>query len=199
MSAGPATLEALAEDQRFDNQLELVRQHWAAARRLWIDNPNPLKVARLGPDLAPDFIFDAGMPGLATIRPTRDDRFEFAEDGLTAVIVPCYDTIPGILDANPGRHVEELRDLVAVDLDRPDRYWRRRGEALVLGAAYLEIARQECEPITVFKNPMSWLGSAGAGIVVLDLDWARNLLLGVRCFDGRGHELGRSTLALTWS
>ncbi|MCZ6542525.1 MAG: hypothetical protein O6768_02555, partial [Planctomycetota bacterium] len=31
------------------------------------------------------------------------------------------------------RHVEELRDLVAVDLDHPDRFWRRRGEALLLG------------------------------------------------------------------
>ena len=83
------------------------------------------------------------MPGLADIRPIRDGRFEFAEGGLTAIILPAYDCIPGMLDANPERHVEHLVDLVAVDLDHPDRYWRRRGKALVLGAALLEIASQE--------------------------------------------------------
>ena len=46
-----------------------------------------------------------------------------------------------------------------------------------MGNAYLEIAAQECEPITVFRTPMSWLLGAGAGIVVLDWTWARDLLL----------------------
>ncbi len=30
----------------------------------------------------------------------------------------------------------------------------------------------------VFKTPMSWLRSGGAGVVVLDWDWACDLLLG---------------------
>ena len=30
----------------------------------------------------------------------------------------------------------------------------------------------------VFKNPMNWLRSGGDGIVMLDWDWARDLLLG---------------------
>ena len=119
------------------------------------------------------------MPGLAKIRPTRDGRFEFVEDGLTAVIIPVYNTIPGILGTNADRHVEHLVDLVAVDVDRPDKFWRRRGEALVLGLAYLEIAGQEGEPVPVFKNPMTWLRSGGDGIVVLDWDWAWDLLLGL--------------------
>ncbi len=67
--------------------------------------------------------------------------------------------------------------MVAVDLDYPDRFWRRRGKALVLGNAYLEIAGQEGEPVPVFSNPLSWLRSGGAGIVVLDWDYARDLLL----------------------
>ncbi len=118
------------------------------------------------------------MPGLATISVPRCDTFEFAETGRPALIIPCYDTIPGNLDANVERHVEHLVDLVAVDLDRPDRFWRRRDEALVLGLAYLEIAGQEGEPIMVFKNPLTWLRSGGAGIVVLDWDWTWDLLLG---------------------
>ena len=79
--------------------------------------------------------------------------------------------------ANPAAHVEHLVDLVAVDLNHPDRFWRRRGKALILGAAYLEIARQEGEPVPVFSTPLSWFRSGGAGVVVLDWGWARDLLL----------------------
>ncbi len=155
----------------------LVGEHWRSVRQLWLNTPDPLRVARLEPDLPHDFWFGAGLPGLAKIKPTRDGRFEFAEDGRAALIVPAYDVIPGMLDANAERHVEDLRDLVAVDLDHPERLWRRRGRALVLGNAFLEIAGQEGEPVPVFRNPLSWIRSAGAGIVVLDWDYARDLLL----------------------
>ena len=67
--------------------------------------------------------------------------------------------------------------MVAVDLDYPDRFWRRRGKALVLGNAYLEIAGQEYEPVPIYRNPMTWLRGAGAGVCVLDWDYARDLLL----------------------
>ncbi len=174
MNAG---LEKMVAEGRADHQIVLVREHWSAVRRLWLDTPDPLKAARLGPDLPPDFWMTAGMPGLATVRSTGGDRFEFAPDGRTALIIPAYDCIAGMLDANPSRHVEELRDLVAVDLDRPDRFLRRRGEAVVLGTAFLEVAGQECAPITVFKNPLTWIRSGGAGISILDWDYARNLLL----------------------
>ena len=117
------------------------------------------------------------MPGIASIQPAGGARFEFAGSGETALIVPCYDTIPGMLDANPERHVEHLRDLVTVDLDHPDRFWRRRGDAVVLGNAYLEIAGETCAPIPVFKTPLSWLAAAGAGICILDWDYARDILL----------------------
>ena len=183
-----ASFEALVAQGRFDRQIELVREHWTAVRHMWLDTLEPLRAARLGSDLPADFWFGAGMPGLAGIRPTRDGRFEFAEDGLTAVIVPAYDCIPGMLDANPERHVEELRDLVAADLDHPERYWRRRGEALVLGSVYLEIAGQEGEPVPVFSTPMSWLRSGGAGVAVLDWEWVPDLLL--------GHELIAEDVAL---
>ena len=193
------TLQALARDQRFDCQLALVRQHWAAVRHLWLSDPEPhaddharfLQAPDIGKfqsQLPPNFWIGCGMPGIASIKPTRDGRFEFTEDGLTVVIVPSYDTIPGNLDANAERHVEHLVDLVAVDVDHPDHFWRRRGEALVLGSAYLEIAGQEGEPVPVFKNPMSWLKSGGTGVVILDWDWARDLLL--------GHELIAEALDL---
>jgi len=168
------TLEALVQDHRFDRQLQLVDEHWCAVRRLWLVDVN---AARIKSDLPEDFLLGCGMPGIASIKPTTGGKFEFTEDGLTAVIVPVYDTIPGNLDANPERHVEHLIDLVAVDLDCPDRFWRRRGETVVMGNAFLEIAGQEGEPVPVFKNPLTWLRAGGAGIVVLDWDWARDLLL----------------------
>ena len=49
VSAGLVTLEMLATAERFDRQLELVREHWAAVRALWLGTPDPLRVARLGP------------------------------------------------------------------------------------------------------------------------------------------------------
>ena len=171
-------LEDAAAERCFDRQLALVRQYWTAVRHLWLDNPDVLAARKLRSELPEEFYIGAGMPGLAPIRPTRDGRFECVDDGLTAVVIPCYDTIPGILDANAERHVEHLVDLVAVDVDHPDRFWRRRGDALVLGAAFLEIAGQEGEPITVFKTPLSWRGSGGAGVAILDWAWAPDLLLG---------------------
>ncbi len=172
-------LEDAAAERHFDRQLALVREHWTAARHFWLDDPDIPAARKLRADLPGEFWIGCGMPGLARIGPTRDGRFEFTEYGRTAVIIPVYDTIPGLLVANAARHVEHLVDLVAVDLDHPGRLYRRRGEALVLGAAYLEIARQDGEPVPVFKNSMNWLKSGGDGIVVLDWDWARDLLLGL--------------------
>ena len=180
MSARPVTLEVLAQDQHFDRQIALVREHWRAVRQLWLEDDHVRAGAQaLRADLPRDFWIGCGMPGLANIRPTRDGRFEFTGggDGAAAVIIPAYTTIPGLLVANAARHVAHLVDLVAVDLDRPDKFWRRRGEALVLGVAFLEIAGQEGEPVPVFKTPMSWLRSGGAGIAVIDWAWARDLLL----------------------
>ncbi len=187
MSAGPVTLETLAEAERFDRQLALVREHWTSVRHLWLDNPGVPAARKLRADLPQDFYVGAGMPGLATVTECGH-RFEFAEDGRTAGIIPAFDAIPGILDANPERHVEHLVDLVAVDLDRPDRFWRRRGESLVLGSAYLDLAADFGEPVPVFRNPMSWLRSGGAGIVVLDWNYVSDLLL--------GHELIAEDLEL---
>ena len=177
MNAAPLTLDVLASDRHFDRQLVLVREHWASVRHLWIEDPGPA-ASKLRADLPPDFMLGCGMPGIGRIGPTRDGRFEFAEDGKAAVIVPCYAGLPDLLGANAERHVEYLLDLVAVDLANPDRFRLRRGEALVLGNAFLEIAGQIGAPVSVLRNPLTWLLAGGAGVVVLDWDWAPDILLG---------------------
>ncbi len=170
-------LDTMCAEIAFEQRLDLVREHWPPVRHLWLEDPDVPAARKLRSELPAGFYIGAGMPGLAPIRPIRGGRFEFTEDGRAAVIIPAYDTIPGLLDASAERHVEHLVDLVAVDLDRPERHWRRRGEALVLGAAYLDIAAHEGEPVPVFKTPLSWLRSGGAGVVVLDWSWAREVLV----------------------
>ena len=171
------TLEDLAAEGRFVSQLELVREHWAAVRRLFLDDSDLDPAADIRSNLPAEFWLDCGMPGLATVSKFAD-RFEFAADGRPAIIVPCYDTLPDLLQADPERHIAHLIDLVAVDVDQPDQFWCRRGEALILGAVYLEIAGQEGEPVPVFHNPLAWLRAGGEGIVILDWAWAPDLLLG---------------------
>ena len=173
----PRTLEDLAAEGRFLSQIGLVGEHWAAVRHLWLGDSDLDPGADIRSNLPDEFWLDCGMPGLATVSKFAD-RFEFAAEGRPAIIVPCYDTIPDLLGADAERHVEHLIDLVAVDVDQPDRFWCRRGEALVLGSAYLEIAGQEGEPVPVFRNPLAWLKAGGEGVVVLDWAWAWDLLLG---------------------
>ena len=176
MSAG---IDQMIAEGRFDRQVELVGEHWSSCRHLWLEHAEPLRAARLGDDLDPHVWWGTGLPGLAPIKPIHNGRFEFVDvdAGREGLIVPCYDGLPGLLGTNPERHVAELHDLIAVDVNHPERFWRRRGEALILGWAYLEIAGQEREPVPVFKNPISWLRSGGAGITILDWNYARDLLL----------------------
>ncbi len=172
-----AALQDGLRNRRLESQLQLVGEYWSSVRRLWLEAPPP--PGELLGGLPDDFWTGVGMPGLANILPIGSERFEFVEDGLTAIILPAYDTIPGLVVASAEHHVEELRDLVAVDRGHPDRFWRRRGNALVLGNAYLEIASQEGGPVPVYRNPLTWFRAAGDGIVVLDWEYARDLLTGL--------------------
>ena len=179
MSTAPRTLEDLAAEERFASQHELVRKHWSSVRRLWLNDSDIDPAGHIRSDLPPEFWIGCGMPGSANVRHTEKGLFEFAEDGQPAIIVPCYDGLPGLLDANPERHVEQLIDLVAVDADQPDRFWLRCGKALILGSAYLDLAVEYDAPLPVYRNPITWFKSCGDGIVVLDWDWAPDLLHGL--------------------
>jgi hypothetical protein len=185
-----AAITALIAQGRFDRQFALVREHWASVRRLWIEEMSQA-LGHLRSDLPEDFMLGVGMPGIASVQPTDDGLFTFAEGGVPAVILPAYDGIPGLLDANPERHVEHLLDLVAFDVENPDRFWRRRADALLLGNAFLEIAGETRAPVPVFKTPMSWLRAGGAGVCILDWDWARDLLLDLELI-AEDLELGSS-------
>lgn len=172
-----AALQDGLRDYHLGSQFQLVREHWLSVRQLWLEtSPPPGQV--LG-GLPHDFWTGVGMPGLANILPIGNDRFEFADTGREAIILPCYDTIPGNVVASAKGHIEHLVDLVAVNVGQHDHFSRRRGDALILGNAYLEIAAQEGAPLPVFSNPLTWFRAGGDGIVVLDWEQARELLTGL--------------------
>ncbi len=50
------TLQALVRDQRFDCQVQLVREHWTSVRRLWLDSAVPPGATRIRSDLPDDFL-----------------------------------------------------------------------------------------------------------------------------------------------
>ncbi len=178
MNTTPATLESLTANHRFERQIALVRHHWKSHRNLWQESSDPVAARRIRANVPTDWMLGCGLVGLARVEP-MGGRFEFAEEGRPAMILGVYDAIPGLLGTNARLAVEHILDLVAVDLDRPERFWRYSDRALVLGLAYLEIARQEGEPVPVYRNPLTWLRSGGDGIVVLDWAWAWDLLLGL--------------------
>ena len=171
-----AALQDGLRDHRLESQIQLVGEHWSSVRRLWLGTPDFLVNKKLLGGLPDDFWTGCGMPGLATVT-EFGHRFEFADNGREAIILPCYDTIPGLVVASAKAHVDHIVDLVAVDVDQHDNFSRRRGNALVLGSAYLEIASQDDEPLPVYRNPINWFRTGGNGIVVLDWDYARDLLL----------------------
>ena len=119
-------LQDCVREHRLDRQIELVREHWTSVRHFWLDAPSG---SRIRSDLPDDFMVGCGMPGLANIEPTDTEVFRFAERGLTAVVIPAYDTIPGNLDANAERHVEHLAAARAAPADRESLYMIAQAEA----------------------------------------------------------------------
>ncbi len=98
---------------------------------------------------------DPLMVGMAPIEAHRGGLFDITDDGDLAVLLPVgeWDGLNWVLD-----------DIVAFYLDRPDRWWRRRGDADVLGT----VNGFEIEPRRLHKTPLDWLKSEGAGVCILD-------------------------------
>ena len=103
------------------------------------------------------------MCGAAKIRPDGD-LYQPDDDGLEAVILPCFDA-------------GETSDLLAFAPDAPERYWLRLGQAAYLGGDALGDAVMD-EPVRVFRSPLAWLraGAPADGLVVLDDEIARREL-----------------------
>ena len=85
---------------------------------------------------------------------------------------------------------EGLLDLLAIDPTRPDCWWLRRGQALLLGSIYVDLAIEAGCALPVYANPMSWLRANAEGVVILDWNAAPALLLDASEFLAEDLALG---------
>ncbi len=98
--------------------------------------------------------------GAGRITTTSAGVFEFHDDGELALIVP-----EGVPEW-PGW--AEVHDLIAFKLDSPTRWWRRRGDADLLGA--FNITPWRLSPLVIHETPLSWLQAGADGICIVDWD-----------------------------
>ncbi len=114
--------------------------------------------------------------GLAKTQP-MGKFYEPHDVGEYAVIVPVMDD-------------DELVDLIAFDLPQPDRWWLRRGDTCLLGAAALDHLYLGAE-LQVRRNPLSWLQNHTEGCVVLDWPRAADRLRSIATLDAADIEHGQ--------
>ena len=128
-------------------------------------NTNTSMLGKLGIDL--NSIYAMGeVLGLLHITPSTDGLYECTEDGKPALIVAALD-VPWT-----GNYKPTVFDLAAFYPEEPDRWWLRRGEAVVLGQDYIDAARDPnrltpAEPVPIFRNPLRWLQAGCQGAVLL--------------------------------
>ena len=105
----------------------------------------------------PDKAISQHMVGMARIQPHRGGLFDVVDDGDLAVLQPVgeWDGLNWVLE-----------DLVAFHLDRPDRWWLRRGAVQILGAQ--NIRPEPVFPLTLHDTPLSWLQAGAGGVCVID-------------------------------
>lgn len=94
--------------------------------------------------------------GVASVRPDGNNLY-----------VPDLDgpILAGVVAVIPH---DEIIDLIAIDLRRPDRWRRRIGVADLLGESNLIGLNFTGEPITVHPGLAEWLNADGAGVAVLE-------------------------------
>ena len=160
----------LAEQERW----VLFSEYATTVRR--IEGRHLLDLMSLG---APWGFWDnCGAPGVASIRALGEGRFDLSENGCSVVILPVYDSETPAW-APLERRFDGLLDLLAFEPTRPDCWWLRRGQAVLLGSIYLPLVLDEGCALPLYSNPLNWLRADGEGVVVLDWEMAPALLCDV--------------------
>ena len=118
-----------------------------------------------------------GFVGLSRIS-ISDVRYEPAEDGPLAVVIPVADA--------PWSEERVVYDLLAFLKDVPSRCWSRLGNARCLGRWHLRDAAWNAahpirgdEPVIAYPTPLDWLRGDCAGFCCLHEDWLGYELIGV--------------------
>lgn len=120
-----------------------------------------------------------GFLGLSRIS-ISDVRYEPAEDGPLAIVLPVTDT--------PWEQEPVAYDLLAFLRDVPTRCWSRLGNARTLGRWHLDdaafktawpIRGDNQDPVIAFPSPLEWLRGDCAGFCCLHEDWLAFETVGV--------------------
>ena len=179
------TLKAIAAELAEEERWALFREYAATVRR--IEGRHLSHFMSLG---APQgFWNNTGAPGVGSIRRLQDGCFEFAENGRSVAVLPVYDSATPAW--SPLEHrFDGLLDLLAFDPTQPERWWLRRGQALLLGSIYVGLALEADSALPIYANPMSWIKANAEGVVVLDWEAAPSLLLDASEFLAEDVALG---------
>ena len=179
------TLEQMAAELAEQDRWALFREYAETVRR--VEGQHLYSLMSLG---APrDFWINCGAPAPAPIRPLPEGRFEFTDGGDAAVILPVYDSQTPAW-APLEQRFEGLLDLLAFDPGDPDRWWLRRGQAVLLGSIYVSLALEARCALPVYSNAPNWLQADGEGVMVLDWAMAPALLCDVEEFLAENVDLG---------
>ena len=107
------------------------------------------------------------MIGVAEAETSPSGLYEPNDDGESILVVaegcpaaPIWDT---------------LDDLIAFKPQEPGRWWRRCGEAKILGA--YNVRSEPVFPLTIHETPLSWLRSGARGICIVDWSFDPERLL----------------------
>ena len=110
---------------------------------------------RHGIDLAAIEV-SAGIPVLAALRYQPDRSFDL-DGGTPSIVIEAWADDFG-----------DVLDLVAWPLEKPAKFARLYGRAVVLGGAALGSAGSDDGPLRVHRTPLSWLQAGCVGLVLLD-------------------------------
>ena len=188
-----ASLQDLAANplavEYYHQHLDLVCDDAAMA---WLAKQGVSHAARLA----------AGNLGLSEVETARDGLYQPSpHNGRRAFITPVYGPVRPLEVAVIDPDAATPIDLVAWHMDQPNRWWLRRGTAVLLGEIEIVYAETYGEPIRIYRTPLDWLKAGGEGVVILDWTEAwfhlRGLKLGAEDHQ-HGEELQRR-LRPPWS
>jgi hypothetical protein len=124
----------------------------------------------------PTNLVNVGGVVVQSIETFRDGTYEPSEDGMVAFVACAFvGPAPGprnrTANALNGGEVE-VADLVAWNPSKPDEWWCREGGATFLGASAFETAHFcHRRPVSIFRNPASWIRAGGDLVGIVVLDW----------------------------
>lgn len=109
------------------------------------------------------------LVGLEFVETTDSNRYWPREHGNVHYVAP-------VLTGGPSGQLWDLLDLVVFKPSRPDQWWLRAGNGVLLGPDWPEwCVTLDNEPLYLHSTPLDWLRAGGQGSCIVD--WSASLSL----------------------